>query len=113
MTLGSKIKLVRQQKKMSQTELSELSGVMQKNISRYEQDTSVPSATALKKIAFALQVTTDYLLGENDEDVQIQDKDLFQTFQAIQNMTGETKEVVTTFLDLVIRDYKAKQAYAS
>jgi len=30
MTLGSKIKLVRQQKKMSQTELSELSGVMQK-----------------------------------------------------------------------------------
>ena len=112
MTLGDKIKIVRQQKKMSQNELAELSGVMQKNISRYEQDTSVPSATALKKIADALGVTADYLLGENEEEVLIQDKELLQKFKIIQSMNGDTKTVVTTFLDLVIRDFKAKQAYS-
>ena len=112
MTLGNKIKTVRQQKKMSQNELAELSGVMQKNISRYEQDTSVPSALALKKIADALEVTTDYLLGENEEDILIQDKDLLQKFKVIQGMTGETKNVVTTFLDLIIRDHITKKAYS-
>lgn len=112
MTLGNKIKSTRQQKKISQNELAELSGVMQKNISRYEQDTSIPSAVALKKIADALQVTTDFLLGENSEDIQIQDRELLQKFQVIQQMTGDTKNVVNTFLDLIIRDHKAKQAYS-
>ena len=113
MTLGNKIKTVRQQKKMSQNELAELSGVMQKNISRYEQDTSVPSALALKKIADALEVATDYLLAEKQEDILIQDKDLLQKFKVIQGMTGETKSVVTTFLDLVIRDHITKKAYSA
>jgi len=112
MTLGDKIKTVRQLKKISQNELSELSGVMQKNISRYEQNSSIPSALTLKKIADALKVTTDYLLGDNEDDILIQDKELLQKFKVIQEMTGETKNLVTTFLDLIIRDFKARQAYS-
>ena len=112
MTLGSKIKNVRQQKKMSQNELAEASGVLQKNISRYEQDTSAPSATAIKKIADALEITTDFLLSDDTEEVLIKDKDLLQKFEVIQNMGGDTRQVVNTFLDLIIRDHKAKQAYS-
>lgn len=112
MTLGDKLKLARQQKKMSQTELAESSGVMQKNISRYEQDTSVPSAISLKKIADVLGVTTDYLLGEKEEALLVKDKELLEKFRLIQEMTGDTKLVVDTFLDLVIRDYNAKKAYS-
>ena len=112
MTLGDKIKTVRQLKKISQNELSELSGVMQKNISRYEQNSSIPSALTLKKIADALKVTTDYLLGDSEDDILIQDKELLQKFKVIQEMTGETKSLVTTFLDLIIRDFKARQAYS-
>jgi len=112
MTLGDKIKTVRQLKKISQNELSELSGVMQKNISRYEQNSSIPSALTLKKIADALKVTTDYLLGDSEDDILIQDKELLQKFKVIQEMTGETKNLVTTFLDLIIRDFKTRQAYS-
>ena len=46
---------------MSRCELADLPGIMQKNISRFEQDTFVPSAMALKKIADSLGKTTDYL----------------------------------------------------
>ena len=110
MTLGEKIKIARQQKKMSQIDLSKLAGTHQKNISKYEQNLVIPSAVVLKNIANALGVTADYLLND-ENDVQIKDKELLRKFEAIQNMNGETKKVVDTFLDLIIRDYKAKQAY--
>jgi transcriptional regulator with XRE-family HTH domain len=111
-TLGEKIRIERQKKGMSQIELAKTADVYQKNISRYENGTTDPSATALKKIANALEITADYLLNDTDQKVEIRDKDLLLRFQEIQDMTGKTKETVITLLDLVIRDFKAKQAYS-
>ena len=73
----------------------------------------MPSATALKQLADVLGVTTDYLLSEDEQQVQIKDKGLLKKFEEIQNLNEETKKVVDTFLDLVIRDNKAKKAYSS
>jgi transcriptional regulator with XRE-family HTH domain len=112
-TLGEKIRVVRQKKGLSQIELAENAGIYQKNISRYENDTTDPSASALKKIADALGVTTDYLLSNSDEEVKINDKELLEKFEVIQNMSGKTKEAAITLIDLVIRDYKTKQAFAN
>ena len=111
MTLGEKIKFARQNKKMSQGDLAKVADIYQKNISSYEHYTSVTSATALKKIADALGTTTDYLLSEGDE-VMVKDKDLLNKFEVIQELGDDTKKIVNTFLDLVIRDYKTGQAYA-
>ena len=111
MTLGERIKTVRIQKKMSQKELAEASGVLQRNISRYELDDAVPSAIALKKLANALHVTTDYLFGESSKEASIKDKDLLEKFEDIQEIEGDTKNMIITFLDAVIRDHKAKKAY--
>ena len=104
MAIGEKIRITRQNKKMSQQELADKTGVYHKSISRYELNTSIPPADALG-------VSTDYLVSEK-ENVPIKDKELFQMFEIIQNMNDNTKEVVTPFLDLVIRDFKARQAYA-
>lgn len=112
-TLGEKIRVVRQKKGLSQIELAENAGIYQKNISRYENGTTDPSATALKKIANALGVTADYLLSNSDEEIQINDKDLLEKFEAIQNMSGKTKEAAITLIDLLIRDYKTRQTFAS
>ncbi len=97
---------------MSQQQLAEKSGVYYKSISRYELGTSIPPADALKAMADILGVSADYLLSD-DESVKIKDKELFKKFEIIQNMNDKTKEVIDTFLDLVIRDYKTKQNYAS
>ncbi len=111
MTIAERIRIYRQQKKLSQAELAELSGVNNKSLSRYELNTSIPPADALKAIADALGVSTDALLS--DDIIAIKDKELLKRFEVIQNMVGEDKQMIMKFLDLTIRDYKAKQAYAS
>lgn len=110
MTIAERIRLTRQQKKLSQTELAELANVNKKSLSRYELDASIPPADALKAIADALGVSTDYLLS--DDHVSIKDKELLKKFEVIQNIDEQTKAVVDNFLDLIIRDFKARKAYA-
>ena len=81
----------------------------QKGLSRYELESSIPPADALKNIADALGVSSDALL--NDETVAIKDKELLKKFEAIQEMSEEDKALVTRFLDLTIRDFNARKAY--
>ena len=111
MTISERIRLSRQQKNISQKDLAELADVNLKSLSRYELGTSIPPADVIKKLADALKVSTDTLLS--DDRVEIQDVDLLKKFEVIQNMTGETKQTVINLIDLAIRDFKAKQAYAS
>ena len=110
MTIAERIRLTRQQKNLSQKALAEKAQVNLKSLSRYELGTSVPPADVVKAIADALNVSTDALLS--DDKVAIHDKELMKKFEAIQDMTGETKKTVLHFLDLVIRDHKARQAYS-
>ena len=110
MTIAERIRLTRQQKKMSQTELASKAGINLKSLSRYELDASIPPANALKDIADALGVSSDTLLS--DEQISIKDKELLKKFEAIQSIEGDTKNMIIEFLDLAIRDHKAKQAYA-
>lgn len=110
MTIAERIRLYRQQKNLSQAELAEISGVNNKSLSRYELDTSIPPADALKAIADALGVSADALLS--DDVIAIKDKELLKRFQAIQDMDNEDKVMVVKFLDLAIRDAKTKKAYA-
>jgi transcriptional regulator with XRE-family HTH domain len=109
MTIGERIRIARQNKKISQQELSDKSGVAYKSLSRYELGSTVPPADALKAIADALGVSADFLLS--DDTIQIKDKDLFKKFEVIQEMRGDTKNTIMNLLDLAIRDYKAKQAF--
>ena len=64
---------------------------------------SISPADALKNIADALL---------NDETVSIKDKELLKKFEVIQEMSEEDRAMVTRFLELTIRDYKAKKAYS-
>ena len=56
MTVGEKIKLVRQQKKLSQQKLGDILGVSQAMIAQYEKGTRNPKIETLQKIAIALEV---------------------------------------------------------
>lgn len=111
MTIAERIRLTRQQKKLSQSELATKAEVNLKSLSRYELGSSIPPADILKKLADALEVSADYLLADSEQ-VDIKDKELFRKFQIIQDMQGDTKSMINNFLDLAIRDFKAKQAYS-
>lgn len=111
MTLGEKIKYARQKKGISQAILSEKAGTHQKNISKYEQDLVVPSAITLKNIAKVLEVTTDYLLG--DESVVIKDTALLEQFKAIDNLKDNDKMALVKVIENYLLAVKTKQAFAS
>ncbi|WMJ74301.1 helix-turn-helix transcriptional regulator [Cytophagaceae bacterium ABcell3] len=112
MTLGEKIKLTRLKKKLSQQELSEKAGIHQKNISKYEKDLVIPSAVVLKNIADALEVTADYLLGNEDSDT-IRDTALFRQFKEVDTMPEDDKVTLMKVISAYIRDFKTKNAYSA
>lgn len=67
-SLGRKIKLLRIQNDMSQKELGDLLGVQRTSISSYESDRIKPDIDKIKTMAKLFNVSTDYLLGlKNDE----------------------------------------------
>jgi transcriptional regulator with XRE-family HTH domain len=60
---------MRAQRRMNQADLSERSGVKQSILSKIETGARPnPTADIVKKLARALGVTTDYLLGVNEDD---------------------------------------------
>lgn len=61
------MKILREEKKLSQPELADALGVNKGTISYWENDLKEPTAPNIVKIAKFFAVTTDYLLGlEND-----------------------------------------------
>lgn len=67
MTIGQKIKNLREKKKITQTELAELIGTTKQNIYKYENGiiTNIPS-DKVEMIAKILSVSPAYLMGWSD-----------------------------------------------
>lgn len=60
---GERLRQLRKERKLTQKQLAELIGVKNGVISFYELGDRTPSPAVLRKLALALHVTTDYLLG--------------------------------------------------
>jgi transcriptional regulator with XRE-family HTH domain len=68
--MGQRIRRRRQQLRLSQAELSKLTGLPQSMISLFEQGyTQDPGVQAIKNLALVLGVTTDWLIGMNLVDI--------------------------------------------
>lgn len=67
--LGEKIKLYRENKKMTQAEIAEILGVKPATVSKYEAETLEPNIETLKKLSKIFEVSIDELLNENEFDI--------------------------------------------
>ncbi len=75
-SIGSRIKKLRIDMKISQNDLLQKTGLAQNVLSRIENDKTIPNTETLKKLAKALYVTTDYLLGlDTDPDEQPEEEE--------------------------------------
>lgn len=66
MKFSERLKKFREEKGLTQVQLSELTGITTRQIQKYEAGTSRPRLDAAEKLAKALNVTTDQLLGNGD-----------------------------------------------
>lgn len=64
---GEKIRELRKERGLNQDQLAELSSLNRVTIAKYESGRVEPGAQALSRIADALEVSTDVLLGRADE----------------------------------------------
>ncbi|MCZ0892012.1 helix-turn-helix transcriptional regulator [Ligilactobacillus saerimneri] len=65
--IGQKIRDLRKQRKMSQTELANILHVSQQTVTAWETGKAEPASSAVANLADYFNVTTDYLLGRPEE----------------------------------------------
>lgn len=66
MKFDERLKSLREKKGLTQVQLSELTGITTRQIQKYEGGQSRPRLDAADKLAKALNVSTDELLGNSD-----------------------------------------------
>lgn len=76
--IGNRIAEIRRQRGLNQDELAELSTLSRISIARYETGKIEPGAQALGRIADALEVSTDVLLGRTDEQEELTESDILR-----------------------------------
>ena len=73
MNIGSRIRELRKNKKMTQTDLANLIHVSQQTITKWENNSTEPSGSAIKAIANIFNVSSDYLLGIDEHENSVQE----------------------------------------
>ncbi|AUC16618.1 transcriptional regulator [Tenacibaculum sp. SZ-18] len=111
MNIGSLITQLRKEQKLSREDLGSIVGTSGAVIGRYERNEIKPSVEIANKIAKALDVSLDFLVGNNS--VIVKDKKILQRIEAITDMPTDEQQQIFNVIDALIRDYKAKKAYSS
>ncbi len=92
--IGKKIKACRERLGLSMTELAKRTGLTVSAISQFENSERMPSIDSLRKLADKFGVTTDYLLGREEE---ISDKNIIAMFRGLKKMDEKDKEDLLQF----------------
>lgn len=107
-TLGERLKLLREEKDLSQEEMGHSFNLKQSSFSCYENNTKQPSIDTLIKLADFFNVSIDYLVGRSDsydpEYVADGEKPyLPAVFEVIKNkVSGLDKELFSILQDVIV-----------
>lgn len=93
---GERLTQIRKKKKLSQAEVGKLLEIDGDAYGRYERNEVKPSIDMAAKIADALNVSLDYLIGKTHLEF---DSDTLKRVEEISKLSDKNKEVVYTFLD--------------
>lgn len=99
---ADRLRTLRKQKNLSQTELGKLADLHYTHIGRFERGASRPGSDTLTRLAAALEVSSDYLLeGATDEaaKARFEDRELLRQFQEVEHLPDEDKTVIKKLLD--------------
>lgn len=112
MTFGTKLKALRLEHELTQSQLAKKLDTSKSNISKYESDTIEPSMKTLVMISKYFNVSTDYLLGNTikisphklDGSLSSNDKSLLEYFHKIQggSISENDKTMVTKFFPYAV-----------
>ena len=82
-------------------------------VGRYERGEMTPSVAVAKKLADTFDVTLDFLVDDTGKTAGIKDKAMLQRIMEIQALDAADQKTIVHVLDSLLRDAKAKKAYAA
>lgn len=109
MDFGDNMMLIRKKKGLSQAALGKAIGTSGDVIGRYERGDIKPSIDVVSKIADALEVSVDYLIGKTS---LVIDKEAMRRLEDISKLPEENKSFILNLIDMALRDMNAKRAYS-
>lgn len=108
--IGERITSLRKAKNWSQEDLATKIDASRVMIGKYERGDNLPSVEVIVKLANAFEASVDFLLGEGLN--ASYDKEMIKRLDELESLPKEKKSQILEYIDLIIRDYKAKAAYA-
>jgi len=101
---------LRKENKLTQQGMADTVGMHITQVKRYEAGQAQPSLEVLKKIATAFNVTTDWLIFEEEE--RALPDGLQLKFEAVSQMSEEDQRTITSLIDGMILKHTANQLAA-
>jgi len=93
--IAEKIKMLREQNDLTQTQLAKTLGISRSAVNAYEQSISVPSTQYIVELARLFKVSTDYLLGLDSTSTVstsgLSEKDVEVVYTLIQHLRKSKK----------------------
>lgn len=112
--LGERLKAVRLQKGLLQKDVAEQAQIHPIQYGRYERGDSKPTADVLARLADALGVSGDYLLGDAVRSkARFHDAELLDLFHEVEKFPDEEKRAVKHVLDAFVMRRKMLNLTAS
>lgn len=107
---GERLKSLRSERGISQSEFAQQIGVHVTNLSKYERNLSMPSLEIAEKMASALDTTMDELVyGNQKANSRINDDELLRLFSKTADLNEKQKETVKDLLSAFLLTSNLKQ----
>ncbi len=106
-TFRVRLRAARDLRRWSQSELAGRARLPPSSIAHFETGSRKPSFDTLRRLAGALEVTTDYLLGRVDDPALAEAGD--PLYRDIGKLTGEDRELAKDFLKMLAERSEAKR----
>jgi len=107
--IGARIRSKRKKSGISQKGLAESVDITAAAINQFEKGEKKPSAGVLAKIAHALDFSTDYLLGEADDEGIFISNDVVTTFRDFKNLSKKDREIIMRNIEFLKSEAKNKE----
>ncbi|HEY9060045.1 MAG TPA: helix-turn-helix transcriptional regulator [Pseudobacteroides sp.] len=100
--LGSRIRIVREKKRLTQEQLAEMVELSNNYISNIELNRSIPSLDTLVKICNALEVTPDYILIDSIYTSKEYIKD--EIAKNLNKCNEKSIKIISKFISLILEE---------
>lgn len=102
-----RLREAREMRDWSQSNLGAKAGLPPSSIAHFESGSRKPSFDTLHRLANALEITTDYLLGRVDQPNVAEEGD--PLFRDVGKLTGQDRELARDFLKMLAERNRAKK----